>query len=190
MPLSYNQLEDITHTPHSYYISRYPPGREATVSFPQPDLRWRNDSPSGVLVKTSFTGTSVTVTFWGTKRYDIESVSSERYNPTPFGPQYIDTPECQAAAGGPGFDIDVWRVFKAGGAELKREKLHTRYLPEPNFICGRPPPPPPPPAPPAPAAPAPAAVPAPTPAPVPAPAPTSSPAPTQPSAAPAPPTRR
>ncbi|GAC1325649.1 MAG: VanW family protein [Mycobacteriales bacterium] len=178
----FSGLEDVTHTPHSYYISRYPPGREATVSFPQPDLRWRNDSPTGVLVKTSVTGTSVTVTFWGTKRFDIDSVSSERYNPTPFGPQYIDTAECQPAAGGPGFDIDVWRVFKAGGAELKREKFHTRYLAEPNFICG----PPPAPAPPAPAPPAAAA--APTPAPVPVPAPT--PGPSQSPAAAVPPTKR
>jgi len=168
----FSGLEDITHTPHSYYISRYPPGREATVSFPDPDLRWRNDSPTGVLVKTSFSGTSLTVTFWGTKRFDIESVSSDRYNPTPFAPQYIDTPECQPAGGGPGFDIDVWRVSKANGVEVRREKFHTHYLAEPNFICGRPPAPvaaaPPPPAPGQPApppGPAPASSPAPTPSP-------------------------
>jgi vancomycin resistance protein YoaR len=28
-------LQDLTHTPHIYYISRYPAGRGATVSFPQ-----------------------------------------------------------------------------------------------------------------------------------------------------------
>ncbi|MEU7829941.1 VanW family protein [Nonomuraea sp. NPDC049129] len=37
-------FQDVQHTPHQYYISRYPAGRESTVSFPQPDFRWRNDS--------------------------------------------------------------------------------------------------------------------------------------------------
>jgi hypothetical protein len=30
-------------------------------------------------------------------------------------------------------------VFKQGGKEVKRQKFHTRYLPEPRFVCGRPP---------------------------------------------------
>ena len=73
-------FEDVQHTPHMYYISRYPAGRESTVSYPQPDFRWRNDSPYGVLITTSYTNTSVTVNFWSTKRYDIESRSSGRYD--------------------------------------------------------------------------------------------------------------
>ncbi|MEN8114988.1 MAG: VanW family protein, partial [Actinomycetota bacterium] len=36
--------EDLDHTPHSIYISRYPEGREATLGFPAPDVRFRNDS--------------------------------------------------------------------------------------------------------------------------------------------------
>ncbi len=40
-------LKDITHTPHSYYISRYPAGREATVSYPEPNLIFQNDEPTG-----------------------------------------------------------------------------------------------------------------------------------------------
>jgi vancomycin resistance protein YoaR len=37
----FSGLEDVTHTPHSYWIKRYPPGREATVSYPLPDLIFR-----------------------------------------------------------------------------------------------------------------------------------------------------
>jgi vancomycin resistance protein YoaR len=54
----FSGLEDVTHTPHSYWIKRYPPGREATVSYPLPDLIFKNDSPHGVLIDTSYTGTS------------------------------------------------------------------------------------------------------------------------------------
>ena len=40
-------LKDIEHHPHSYYISRYPAGREATVSYPAPNLIFQNDEPTG-----------------------------------------------------------------------------------------------------------------------------------------------
>ena len=136
----FSGLEDVEHKPHSYFISRYPPGREATVSFPAPDLRWRNDAPTGVLVKTSFTDRSITVTFWGTKRFDISSVSGERTRIRPFGKEYVDREDCTAADGAEGFDIIVTRIFRVDGAVVRREPFKTRYLPEPNFICGKPPP--------------------------------------------------
>jgi vancomycin resistance protein YoaR len=122
---------------HSYYISRYPAGREATVSWPKPDLKWVNDSPYGALVTTSYTGTSVTVTIWSTKRYDITSESSNWYNfTTRTDTVYNTRPDCEAASGERGFQIDVWRVFKQGGVEVRRQKFHTRYLSEPVIICG------------------------------------------------------
>ncbi|HEV2892009.1 MAG TPA: VanW family protein [Frankiaceae bacterium] len=131
-------LEDVEHKPHSYFISRYPPGREATVSTPHPDLKFRNDSPNGILITTSYTEKSITVTFWGTKRYDVESISSERYRFRSFGTQYDYSPTCESTSGVSGFDIDVWRVFKQGGKEVRpRQKFHTRYLPEPRFVCRR-----------------------------------------------------
>ena len=40
---------DVTHQPHTIYISRYPPGREATVNYGVIDLQFRDDSPHGVL---------------------------------------------------------------------------------------------------------------------------------------------
>jgi vancomycin resistance protein YoaR len=52
---------------HSIYISRYPYGREATLSWPKPDLVISNTTPYGVLIDTSYTGTSLTVTLWSTK---------------------------------------------------------------------------------------------------------------------------
>ncbi len=57
--------EDVTHKPHSFYFSRYPEGIEATISWPQPDLAFRNDQSSGVLIKTEYTDTSITVQFYG-----------------------------------------------------------------------------------------------------------------------------
>jgi vancomycin resistance protein YoaR len=57
--------EDVAHKPHSFYFSRYPEGIEATISWPVPDLEFRNDSPAAVLVVTEYTDTSITVRFYG-----------------------------------------------------------------------------------------------------------------------------
>lgn len=136
----FSGLRDVTHTPHSYYISRYPPGREATVSYPLPDLVFENDSQHGVFVDTSYSDRSVTVTFWGTKRYDeVRAVAGPRTRIRDFGTQYVDRPDCTPASGAEGFDIVVTRVFVDGGKEVKREDFRTRYKPEPKFICGKPP---------------------------------------------------
>ncbi len=51
---------------HSLYISRYPYGREATLSFPKPDLVIENSTPYGVLVWPTYTDSSVTVTLYST----------------------------------------------------------------------------------------------------------------------------
>lgn len=52
---------------HSIYIDRYPYGREATVSFPHPDLQIKNTTPYGVLVWPTYTNTSLTITLYSTK---------------------------------------------------------------------------------------------------------------------------
>ena len=136
----FSGLEDVEHSPHSYYISRYPPGREATLSFPKPDLVFRNDSPTGVLIKASYTGTSITVTFWGTKRFDeVRSITGPRTRIRDFETKYVQRDDCTATSGAPGFDIVVTRVFVKGGQEVRREPFSTRYKPEPRFVCGPPP---------------------------------------------------
>jgi vancomycin resistance protein YoaR len=131
-------LEDVFHKPHSFYISRYPAGREATVYEGAIDLQWKNDSETGVYVDTRWTPSALTVTFYGTKRYEIESISSERRNPRkPAVIEKADDGDCIPQSGVPGFDITVTRVFKdlATGAEIKRENFRTRYNAEAVINC-------------------------------------------------------
>ena len=167
--------KDVEHKPHSFYISRYPAGREATVSHPQPDLKWTNDSPHGVIIKTSYTATSLTVTFWGTKRYDeVRSVSGPRTRPTQPTTKYSSEEKCEPIRSGvSGFDIVVFREFYKGGKPARaRERFYTRYVPEDITICGPDPATlPPPVTPPAVPAPPPAAPPATPAAPAPSPPP-------------------
>jgi vancomycin resistance protein YoaR len=131
-------LEDVFHKPHSYYISRYPAGREATVYYDSIDLKWRNDSDTGVYIDTAWTPGTITVTFYGTKRYEIQSISSDRYNQrSPVVQEKPDDGNCRPQAGSTGFDITVTRVFRdlTTGAEVKREDFQTRYAAEPVIHC-------------------------------------------------------
>jgi hypothetical protein len=55
------------HKAHSIYISRYPFGREATLAYPSVDLKIRNNTPYGVVIFPTYTGTSITVQLWSTR---------------------------------------------------------------------------------------------------------------------------
>jgi vancomycin resistance protein YoaR len=51
---------------HSEYFDRYPRGREATMGYPAPDLRFTNDTPYGIMIWTSYTQSSLTITLYST----------------------------------------------------------------------------------------------------------------------------
>jgi vancomycin resistance protein YoaR len=63
---------------HSIYIDRYPYGREATVSYPNPDLQIINNTPYGVMIWTDYTSTSITVTLWSTKTMTADQTGQSR----------------------------------------------------------------------------------------------------------------
>lgn len=134
----FSGLELLQHKPHSFYISRYPAGRESTVAWPSVDVKFRNNSGKPIFVDTSFTNKSVTVTIYGTKFVDVESESGPRTKPVPFKVRESDSEECIFQEGVGGFSIEVWRILKRDGVEIKREKYRTRYRPEDRIICTNP----------------------------------------------------
>ncbi len=56
---------------HSLYISRYPRGHEATISFPHPDLEVVNNTPYGVMIWPEYTDTSLTVRLFSTRHIEV-----------------------------------------------------------------------------------------------------------------------
>ena len=64
-------LEFGEYQSHSLYISRYPRGREATISFPAPDLQIRNPTSYGVLIWPEYTDTSITVRLFSTRHIQV-----------------------------------------------------------------------------------------------------------------------
>ena len=59
---------------HSVYFSRYPFGREATLSIPGPDLVMTNNTDYPVLIWPTYTPTSITVTLYSTPNVEVEEV--------------------------------------------------------------------------------------------------------------------
>jgi vancomycin resistance protein YoaR len=120
---------------HGYWISRYTAGLEATVSWGYLDLRFRNDTPYGVYLTTSVTDSSVTVTMWSTKYWDIDAEFGPRTNVVAHGTVYDTDADCVAQDGVDGFDITVTRVWRRDGEVVRREPLTTNYDPAPTVIC-------------------------------------------------------
>jgi vancomycin resistance protein YoaR len=67
----YAGLEFGEYQSHSLYISRYPRGHEATISFPHPDLQIENPTPYGVLIWPEYTDTSITVRLFSTRHAQV-----------------------------------------------------------------------------------------------------------------------
>ncbi|WP_454164438.1 VanW family protein [Gordonia iterans] len=131
-------LEDVTHTEHAYYISRYPEAREATVFEGSIDLQFKNTLRSGLYVETVWSPSSITVRLWGTRQYDVESVTGQRTAPT--SPQTIELPagdDCIPSSGSPGFTTSNTRIIRDArtGAEVSRHTRTVKYAPEPIVRC-------------------------------------------------------
>lgn len=59
---------------HSVYFSRYPFGREATLSIPGPDLVLTNSTDYPVLIWPTYTSTSISVTLYSTEHIEVEEL--------------------------------------------------------------------------------------------------------------------
>jgi vancomycin resistance protein YoaR len=129
-------VKPVEHGAHSFYIERYPEGREATVAWGSLDLRFTNDSGKAVYIQAESTDTSVTVSFLGTRKYDeIKSVTGPRENVTKPEKKVSDDKECVPQTPLEGFDVTVERVFYDDGREVKREPYRTHYTPRDEIVC-------------------------------------------------------
>ncbi|WP_079154397.1 VanW family protein [Streptomyces subrutilus] len=129
-------LKPVEHGAHSFYIERYPEGREATVAWGTLDLRWINDSGHALYVQAQSTDTSLTITLLGTKKYDeIRATQGPRTNVTEPGKRTGSGPLCEVQTPLEGFDVTVGRVFVQGGREVGHEEFKTHYTPRDEVTC-------------------------------------------------------
>jgi vancomycin resistance protein YoaR len=127
--------EDIDHTPHSIYISRYPEGREATMGYPGPDVVFRNDSDVPIIIRNSYDGDStITVRFYGNNGdRTCESERSERFNYTNARLIYKANAavkpgsEHVVSKGSQGWSVTVTRVMAMPDGSVIREPYTHHY---------------------------------------------------------------
>ena len=133
----YAGLEDVFHQPHSYWYNRYPSVIESTIFYPSLDFKFRNNTPNGIVLDTSYNDSSITVTVWGTKVYDKVTTEwgPKRNISNPRTVHLEDGPSCLATNGTQGFSQDAWRIFVKNGKEVKRERFSWTYDAEPRYIC-------------------------------------------------------
>lgn len=128
---------------HSFFISRYPMGREATLSYPELDVRFVNETQGWIVVRTSTTATSVTVSLYGIPRY--AAVSATHSEPRAFT-TFTTVERATTAlapgtrrvvqAGGGGFTVDVRRTWTPldGEDAPPSERIVTVYRPQQRII--------------------------------------------------------
>ena len=79
----FSGIKLVAHRAHQFYISRYPMGREATVSWGGPELIFRNDWPAAILMKLVAGDGGITVSFYSTKLgRRVTTTTGEPYDPT------------------------------------------------------------------------------------------------------------
>ena len=135
-------LELIAHTPHEFYISRYPMGREATVSWGGPELIFRNDWPAAILVEVIAGDTSITVRFYSSKLgRRVETETGEPYAYTSattlrvYNPALPPGTETVVQSGGiSGFTVAYTRRVYEGETLRRDERWVVVYRPENSIV--------------------------------------------------------
>ncbi|OLT53372.1 VanW family protein [Cellulosimicrobium sp. CUA-896] len=129
-------LEDVEHRQHSYWFSRYPAGREATIYVGALDLKFKNDTPYGVLMQSWVSGGELHVAVWSTKHYEVETSASGRSNVVPPTTVTQSGPDCAPTpAGNPGFTITNYRKVYLDGELVKDEADRWTYKPDNEVVC-------------------------------------------------------
>lgn len=125
-----------TYQAHSFYISRYPMGREATISWPNPDLAFTNDTDAAILIRTFVSATAVTVSFYSTEIRDVDAEGPVVLETIPIPEEFVADPSVergQRDVKEQGFEGRVVRVTRVvrdlEGEEIDRRVFTTRYRP-------------------------------------------------------------
>jgi vancomycin resistance protein YoaR len=135
-------LPIVSRTNHALYISHYPQGRDATVNYPDVDLKFVNDTGHWLLVRTWVGSSSLTVALYGTpvhRRVVSETAPLKVAGPIPIkrvsdsslekGEQVVEE------SGSPPRTTSVHRlVYSAAGKLLLDSVFYSSYRGEPRVI--------------------------------------------------------
>ena len=146
-------------TNHALYISHYPQGRDATVNYPDTDLKFVNDTGHWLWLRTFVSPSSLIVALYGTPQHRrVESEVSPLVVTGQPPVKRVPDPNLTVGttaleeSGSPSRSTNVRRkVFSSSGKLLYDHTWYSAYSAEPRVIRygtkpkAEPPPPPPPP---------------------------------------------
>ncbi len=127
---------------HALYISHYPLGRDATVNWPSPDLKIRNDTGHWLLIRTFSSYSTLLVAFFGTPQH--RKVVSESAPLTITGPPPVkkvldpDLAVGKKVVDDPGVSSSSThvhrRVYSADGKLLHDDTWYSVYRSSPMVV--------------------------------------------------------
>ena len=140
-------LPILERTNHNLYLAHYPLGRDATVSWGGPDFKFRNDLKHGLLIKASYTDSTLTFTVYGTpEQRRVVAHTGPQTNWTAPAMNYAVDPNAPRGSvkvvkgtGEQGFDIDgrPQGLRRATGSCCAATRFKSHYIPDsPTTVYG------------------------------------------------------
>lgn len=131
--------DDAGHQPHSYWFTRYPAGREATIYVGSIDMKFTNDTPYGAVMQSWVSGGELHVAVWSSPYYDVETSASSKRNVVPTTTVHQSGADCENyPAGQDGFSITNYRKVSHDGKVVKDESYDWTYKPDNAIQCDAP----------------------------------------------------
>jgi vancomycin resistance protein YoaR len=126
---------------HSFYISHYPTGRDATVSWGGPDFKFKNDTKGWILIRTAVTASTLTISLYGTDPgYDVQYTTGPFTDVVPHGVQEVKDarlPVGRRVVEDPGVDgrtIVVKRTVYLAGVVVRQDSFVSHYNPKVEVV--------------------------------------------------------
>jgi vancomycin resistance protein YoaR len=131
-----------SRTNHALYISHYPLGRDATVNYPDTDLKFRNDTDHWMLLRTFVGSSALTVSLYGAPQH--RRIETETAPLRETGPPQIERTKDPTLAKGtvvvddpgePSRATSVNRkVYSPAGTLLYDTTWYSSYVSEPKLV--------------------------------------------------------
>jgi vancomycin resistance protein YoaR len=131
-----------SRTNHALYISHYPQGRDATVNYPDIDLKFVNDTDHWLLLRTFASSSTLTVNLYGTpqdRRVETETAALRTTGPVPMkkvkDPTLLKGKQVIEETGAPPRATSVTRkVYDADGKLLQENTWYSSYQGEKQVV--------------------------------------------------------
>ncbi|KKL84308.1 hypothetical protein LCGC14_1966040 [marine sediment metagenome] len=127
-------------SPHSLFIKRYPEGRDAAVSFEKPDLTFTNDTKTWVLIKAGYTGSSISVSFYGTDYGRKITFKTDLIGKIPYPTKEEKDKTLEEGKkeivekGAIGRKYQVIRTVTLNGKVIRETKIRSTFKPVPQLV--------------------------------------------------------